>query len=160
LPGPTGGGGVLDGLAGRGHVELHALGHLTTLDCGRRLLDVPQAAVGTGHQVGLVDGHLLLVHFRQGSHHLQGVGAADVGGDLAQVQVDFRGKNCVGIGHGRGLAPGLDVVFGDAIGDPTQVQPHPPLFHETNRDFVHREPAGQGAPLGGHVGDGQAFFHG
>ncbi len=150
---------LLHPLARRGHVELDPLGHALAVQDLRRGLEVLEPGVHAGDEVRLVDRHLPARHLRQRGHDLDGVGAGDVGGELGEVQADAPGVGSVGVRRGGRLRPGTEVVFPEPL-DAFLRRPVENRFHIGDGPLVHREPAHQGPPLGGHVGDGEAGVHG
>src|SRR5437588_248719 len=80
-------------------------------------------------------------------------------GDLAQVEHDARSVDGAGVCQGRVLGPVFDVFLCKPF-DPLSFQPLMYTVQVVDRDFIHREPADQGPPFRGHVGDRETRVHG
>ncbi len=130
------------------------VGHLAAAKNFGRLLEVFEAGVYAGQQVGLVHADFLFGQLGHRDHGLDGVGSADAGDHFAEVHPQNLGVTPIRVGgggagfQGRNGLLGEGRVFADAAPEPGESDP------------VAGKDSGQGAPLGGHVGDGETGLHG
>jgi hypothetical protein len=158
----------LDVGAGGGDIELDAGGDLLALDDGRGLGDVGEAGVDAAHEVGLVDHHGAALHLGDGGHRFDMVWAGDMGGDGGEVEGELDGVRGVVVGLESSGVPAVDLVAGvGALGSAVACagpggsgEVVGPREQGVAEDLIEGEDAGEGAPLGGHVGDGEAVVHG
>ena len=126
------------------------------LRCG---IQIFETRVHAREQVGLLNRDLLLFHLGERSHDLHGIGTRYVWRHLTEIEHDPSRVDGVGIGSWRILCPIFDVF----LRKPFHTRGLQPLMHALqilDRYFIHREPAHQRSPFGGHVGDGKARVHG
>ncbi len=150
---------VLDLCGGGRDVELDTIGHLGALEHLGGCRQVIETAIRTGKQVGLVDRDLLFFNRRDRLGDADAVRSGNVGGDRAEVNSNFGGVLSIRIRFWRVGLPLVDHGLGQAVQDPSLGQTLGSFSEEGRCCTVEWEPPDEGAPLGCHVRDGQAFGH-
>ncbi len=137
----------------RGDVELDGVGDPAAAQHLGRLGEVIHPRVDAGQQVGLVDRDPLRRDLRHRPRDRHRVRAGDLRRHRSQVEGDLGGVVGVGVGLRRHAQPARDHRLGEAVEDAARGERAGALAQVERGRLVEREPADQGAPLGGHVGD-------